>query len=235
MLSNHLILCCSCPFSSCLQSFLASRSFPMSQFFASGGLSIGASASASIFPVKFRVDFLYDWLVWSPCCPRDSNKPVSEWVKSFSRVWLFATPRTVAHQAPLSMGFSRQEYWSGLPFPSGIFPTQGSNLGLPHCGQTQADALTSEPLGKSKQCLGNVAQSGPTLYDPMDYSPCLLQPTRRLHPWKFPGKSTGVGCHFLLKGIFPTWGSNLGFLHCGQTLYYLSHQGIPKCSTEPLL
>ena len=42
---------------------------------------------------------------------------VSE-VKSLSRVRLFVTPWTVAHQAPLSMGFSRQEYWSGLPFPS---------------------------------------------------------------------------------------------------------------------
>ena len=39
-------------------------------------------------------------------------------VKSLSRVRLFVTPWTVAHQAPLSMGFSRQEYWSGLPFPS---------------------------------------------------------------------------------------------------------------------
>ena len=39
-------------------------------------------------------------------------------VKSLSCVQLFATPWTVAHQAPLSMGFSRQEYWSGLPFPS---------------------------------------------------------------------------------------------------------------------
>ena len=39
-------------------------------------------------------------------------------VKSLSRVWLFATPRTAAHQAPPSMGFSRQEYWSGLPLPS---------------------------------------------------------------------------------------------------------------------
>ena len=43
---------------------------------------------------------------------------VSEWVKSLSRVRLFATPWIVAHKAPLSMGFSRQEYWSGLPFPS---------------------------------------------------------------------------------------------------------------------
>ena len=39
-------------------------------------------------------------------------------VKSLSRVWLFATPWTAAHQAPLSMGFSRQEYWSGVPSPS---------------------------------------------------------------------------------------------------------------------
>ena len=39
-------------------------------------------------------------------------------VKSLSRVWLLATPWTAAYQAPLSMGFSRQEYWSGLPFPS---------------------------------------------------------------------------------------------------------------------
>ena len=40
------------------------------------------------------------------------------WVKSLSRVWLLATPWTVAHQAPPSMGFSRQEYWSGVPLPS---------------------------------------------------------------------------------------------------------------------
>ena len=39
-------------------------------------------------------------------------------VKSLSRVWLFTTPWTAAHQAPLSMGFSRQEYWSGVPLPS---------------------------------------------------------------------------------------------------------------------
>ena len=48
---------------------------------------------------------------------------VSKWVKSLRCVRLFATPWTVAHQAPPSMGFSRQEYWSGLPFPSpGVLP-----------------------------------------------------------------------------------------------------------------
>ena len=57
-------------------------------------------------------------------------------VKSLSRVCLFATLWTVAYQAALSMGFSRQGYWSGLPFPSpGIFLTQGSNPGLLDCRQ----------------------------------------------------------------------------------------------------
>ena len=42
---------------------------------------------------------------------------------------------------------------------------------------------------------------------------------------EFSGKSTVVGCHFLLQGIFPNQGSNLGLPHCRQTLYRLSHQG----------
>ena len=55
-------------------------------------------------------------------------------VKSLSRVWLFVIPWTVVYQASLSIGFSRQEYWSGLPFPSpGHLPDQGSNPGLLHC------------------------------------------------------------------------------------------------------
>ena len=45
-----------------------------------------------------------------------------------------------------------------------------------------------------------------------------LQPTRLFHPWDFPGKSTGVGCHFLLQEIFPTQGSNPGLPNCRQTL-----------------
>ena len=68
--------------------------------------------------------------------------------KSLSRVRLFRTPWTVACQAPLSMEFSRQEYWSGLPFPSlGDLP----NLGIkPGSSALQADSLSSEPPGKSK-------------------------------------------------------------------------------------
>ena len=67
-------------------------------------------------------------------------------VKSLSRVQLFAVLWTVAHQAPLSMGFSRQEYWSGLPFPSpGDLPDPGIE---PMSPALQADAKTSEPPGE---------------------------------------------------------------------------------------
>ena len=63
-----------------------------------------------------------------------------------SHVQLFATPMTVAHRAPLSMGFSRQEYWSGLPCPSpGDLPDPGIKPGSP---TLQMDSLPSEPPGK---------------------------------------------------------------------------------------
>ena len=74
-----------------------------------------------------------------------SRLEISE-VKSLSRVRLFATPWMIAYQALWSMGFSRQEYWSGLPFPSlGDLP----NLGIePRSPALQTDTLPSEPLGK---------------------------------------------------------------------------------------
>ena len=59
-----------------------------------------------------------------------------------------------------------------------------------------------------------------------------LQPTRLLCPWDFPGKGTGVGCHFLLQGIFPTQESNPGLLHCRQILYRLSYKGRPPQRIE---
>ena len=64
-------------------------------------------------------------------------------IKSLSRVSLFATSWTVTRQIPLSMGFPRQEYWSGLPFPSpGDLPDTGIEPGFP---ALQADSLPSEP------------------------------------------------------------------------------------------
>ena len=72
MPSNCLILCY--PFSSCLQSFPASRSFPMSQFFASGGQSIGVSASASVLPTNIQDWYPLGLTIWSPGTPRDSQE-----------------------------------------------------------------------------------------------------------------------------------------------------------------
>ena len=71
-----------------------------------------------------------------------------------------------AHQAPLSLGFSRQEHWSGLPFPSPMHESEKWKW------RRSVVSDSSRPHG--------------------------LQPTRLLHPWDFPGKSTGVGCHGLL-------------------------------------
>ena len=86
--------------------------------------------------------FFFFWLggMW------DLSPPKWKKVKSLSCVQLFVTPWTVAHQAPPSKEFSRQEYWSGLTFPSpGDLPDPGIESGSPIL---QADALLSEPPGK---------------------------------------------------------------------------------------
>ena len=85
----------------------------------------------------------------------------------FSCVQLCATPQTAARQAPSSLGFSREEHRSGLPFPS--------------------------PMHEREKW----KWSHPVVSD--SWRPHGLQPTRLLHPWDFPGKSTGVGCHCLLQ------------------------------------
>ena len=84
----------------------------------------------------------------------------------FSRVRLCVTPETASHKAPPSLGFSRQEHWSGLPWPS---PMHESEKWKWRCSVVSD---SSWPHG--------------------------LQPTRLLHPWDFPGKSAGVGCHCLV-------------------------------------
>ena len=87
-------------------------------------------------------------------------------MKLLSRVWLFATPWTVAHQAPPSMKFSRQEYWSGLPFPSpGDLPDPGIEPRSPTSQQmlyrlsqrldlrVQEKSLKSLPVGGHERTL----------------------------------------------------------------------------------
>ena len=79
------------PFSSCLQSFPASGSFPMSQFFALGGQSIGVSASTSVLSMNIRTDLLLDGLVGCLCCPRDSQEsspaPQLKSINSLAFLW----------------------------------------------------------------------------------------------------------------------------------------------------
>ena len=121
-------------------------------------------------------------------------------MKSLSHVWLFATPWTVAYQAPSSMGFSRQEYWSGLPFPSpGDLPDPGIEPGSP---AFQADALTSEPPGKpiwkKKKMWGDTDSKGLSFFSlwlrrPLGFPggtsgkesacQCRRHGRRRFNPW----------------------------------------------------
>ena len=90
-----------------------------------------------------------------------------------SRVWFFATPWTVTQQAPLSMGFSRQEYLSGLLFPTpGELPDPGIKLAS-LVSPTLADGVfTAEPTGKTNSCVrAKLLQSYLILCDPMDSTP----------------------------------------------------------------
>ena len=90
------------------------ESFQMSQLSASGGQTIGVSASTSVLPMNTQNWFPLEWTGW-----------ISLQSKGLSRV--FSNTIAVAHQAPLSMEFSRQEYWSEEPFPSpGDRPYPGS-------------------------------------------------------------------------------------------------------------
>ena len=90
---------------------------------------------------------LYDIQVWD--VSNISREREGEVACSLSPVWLCGSPWTVAHQAPLSMGFSRQEDWRGLPFPlSGNPPYPGIEPPSPVPPALQVDSLPPEPSGK---------------------------------------------------------------------------------------
>ena len=76
------------------------------------------------------------------------------------------------------------------------------------------------PSTKGETLVFQIESESEVMSDSLRPKDCSLP--RLLRPWDFPGKSTGVGCHFLLQGIFPTQGLNLGIPHCKQTLYYTS-------------
>ena len=125
-------------------------------------------------------------------------------VKSLSRVRLFVTPWTVARQAPQSMGFSRQEYWSGLPFPSpGDLPNSGIE---PRSSALQADALLSEMVAITKK----------------NNWYCLVIRRRQWHPTpallarKSHGRRSLVGCSPWVARVGHDWATSLSlftFMH----------------------
>ena len=117
---------------------------------------------------------------------------------SVAKLGLFATSWTVARQAPLSMGFPRQEYWSGLPFTSpGDLPDPGLE---PRSPALQTDSLPSEPPGKpwgqGRACLSQLRQELSSAPSPQDHvkvkSGMTRSPKLRLHsayPCPLPAKA----------------------------------------------
>ena len=93
--------------------------------------------------------------------------------KSLQSCPTLCDPIDGSHQVPPSLGFSRQEHWSGLPFPSPVHESENWKWSC---------SVVSDP----QQLHG-------------------LQPSRLLPPWDFPGKSTGVGCHCLLRRLYRLW------------------------------
>ena len=147
-------------------------------------------------------------------------------------------------------GFSRQEYWSGLPFPSpGDLPDPRIE---PRSPPLQVDSLPSEPPGSpstrqeiilwGEDCVF-IHPLCPLLAQCLTYSRHVISewvseshsvvsdslwPHGSYSPWNSPGQNTGVGSLSLLQGIFPTQGSNPGLPHFRRILHQLSHKGIPR-------
>ena len=122
------------PFSFCLRFLPASESFPMSRLFTAGAQSTGASAW--VLPMNIQCWFPLGSTDSSPCSQTDSQESSPE--SKFKSI-----------SYPLSMGFPRQEYWSGLPFPSpGDLPDSGVK---PTSPALAGGFLTAEPPGKRPQ------------------------------------------------------------------------------------
>ena len=124
------------------------------------------------------------------------------------------------------MEFSSQKYWRGLPCPPlwdlpNPWIEIESLMSPSWAGRFSSTRATWEAPQVLLCVLSHSLNL--TLCDPMDCS----SPGFSVHG-DSQGKNTGVGCHALLQGIFPTQGSNLSLLHCRQILYCLSHQGCPR-------
>ena len=145
------------------------------------------------------------------------HRIASAWCMRAQLCLTFATPWAVAHQAPPSVGYPRQEYWNGLPFPSPAAkslqscptlcnPIDGSPPGSPVPGTLQARTLEWVAISFSNACKWKVKVK--SLSRVWLWRLHGLQPTRLLNPWDFPGTSTGVGCHL----PSPKWEQGMCFV-----------------------
>ena len=136
---------------------------------------------------------------------------------------MLTTQRGASWVAQLVKNLPAMQETSSIPE---LGSSPGKRIGYPL--QNSWVSLVAQMVKKVKKKESEVAQSCPTLCDPMDY-----KPTKLLHAWDFTSKNISVGCRFLLLGIFLTQESNLGLLHCRQTLYPLSHQGTQMVKNPP--
>ena len=151
-----------------------------------------------------------------------------------------ATPWTVTHQAPPSLGYFRQEYWSGLPFSSSMVSSWSRDrtwISWVSCIAggffTHWAIREAQPLWLlvyifwvmlKKMVTGIKWKSESESLPVVSYS---LWPHGLYSSWNSPGQNTGVGSFSLLQGIFPTEGLNPDLLHCRRILYQLSSQRSP--------
>ena len=134
-------------------------------------------------------------------------------------------PMTTARQAPLSMEFSRQEYWSGLPFPPlGDLPNPATEPRSP-CRQILYHL--SQQGSPSENLQGMLKLKGKRWWVKWSESRSAVSDCLRPHglygPWNSQGQNTGVSSCSLLQGVFPTQELNRGLRHCRQILYQLSY------------
>ena len=141
------------------------------------------------------------------------ENPLEEGMETHSSILAWRIPMDSPWNSP-----GQSTGVGSLSLVQGIFPTQGSNPGLPHCRQILYQL--SHQVSPHTIRFSSVQLSRSVMSD-------SLKPHGLYSPWNYPGQNTGVGSLSLLQGSFPTQGSNPGLPHCRQILYQLSHKRSP--------
>ena len=182
------------PFSSCLLSFPASWSSPISQFFASGGQSIRASASAPVLPMNIQDWSPLGWTGWISLLKTQESSPAPQFKSINSLVFSLRYGPTLKSIHDQWKNHAAAAAKSLQSCPTLCDPIDGSPPGSPVPGILQARTLEWVAISFSNE---KWKWSRSVVSD--SERPHGLQPTRLLRPWDSPGERTGVGCHRLLR------------------------------------